>query len=82
MTSDFQTWLKNLMEYCELEMSHKLLNSLLEEQQLLKPKKEDIYQHVRKGQPGEYAKKLKPETIEFLNSKFADILKRLNYVEA
>ena len=38
-----------------------------------------IQRHVRKGQPGDYRNKLKPETIDALNERFASILTMFGY---
>ena len=79
MTGDFQTWLKKLLEYCKLEISDELLHSLLTQAKQSRPKKEDIQRHVRKGVPGDFKEKLRPETIDYLNSKFSPILKAFEY---
>ncbi|RLD06314.1 MAG: hypothetical protein DRI56_08145 [Chloroflexota bacterium] len=73
MTSDYQVWLKALLNACDLTVSDELFQLLIEENQRLQPKKEDIHKHIRKGKPGDYKDKLKPETIEYLNKKFAPI---------
>ncbi len=80
MATDFQAWLKNLLAYCQLEISDELLASLQKEAQHLRPKQEDIHQHVRKGMPGDYKVKLSPETVNSLDSKFFPILRRFGYV--
>jgi len=79
MASDFRIWLEGLLEYCELEISNELLQSLLKDSEQLQPKKEVIYQHIRKGKPGDHKEKLKQETIDYLNSKFSSILKEFEY---
>lgn len=40
---------------------------------------ENIYKHKRQITPGDYKRKLSPETIGFLNSEFRDILKQLKF---
>lgn len=79
MASDFDVWLKKILEYCELEISDELLRCLLNEAGHLKPKKEDVYQHVRKAMPGDYKEKLTHKTIDILNFKFLSVLERFNY---
>ncbi|MGA7194811.1 MAG: sulfotransferase domain-containing protein [Anaerolineales bacterium] len=81
MTSDFQGWLKKLLDYCGLEISDQLFDSLLNEAEHLRPKNEDIHQHVRKGIPGDYMVKLGSKTIAELNSKLLPVLERFNYLE-
>ena len=82
MVSDFESWLTNLIAYCELELSQEFIQSLLEENKANKPKEEDVTQHNRKGQPGDYQEKLQPETIETLNETFKPILARYHYRQA
>ena len=79
MVSDYSGWLRSLLDYCELNVSSELFESLLKENARMKPREENIHQHVRKGQPGDYRDKLKPETINYLNEKFASILVMFGY---
>lgn len=41
--------------------------------------REDLNSHKRQVQPGYHKRKLKPETIEILNDRFAEILETLGY---
>jgi hypothetical protein len=43
------------------------------------PKRENEDKHIRQVHPGNYLKRLKPETIEQLNETFSVILGKLNY---
>jgi hypothetical protein len=79
MTGNFETWLRNLLDYCELKVSNELLCAVLEESNKLKPKKENIYKHDRKGMPGDHKEKLGQETINYLNSKFFSVLEKFGY---
>ena len=79
MVSDFEGWLKDLVSYCELPLDRSLFESLVRENERLIPNKENIHNHLRKGQPGDYRRKLKAETIEYLDEKFAPILPRFGY---
>lgn len=79
MVSDFETWLASLLEYCELSADPALRTSLLMENEKLRPKKEDVRRHLRKGKAGDHREKLKPETIRILNDKFADVLQTFGY---
>jgi hypothetical protein len=74
MTSNFEGWLKGILDACELEINSQNFLKLVEENKQLQPKEEDIYKHIRKGKPGDYLDKLQPETIEYLNIKFSPIL--------
>jgi len=79
MTSDFREWIKNLLNYCKLDINQQMLQSLIEKNKRLQPKKENIHKHLRKGKAGDYKEKLKPETVELLNSKLFTILKAFKY---
>jgi hypothetical protein len=80
MVMDFGGWLKALIDYCELSVSKELFQSLVSENdRSKKPKKENIRQHRRKGKPGDYKEKLKPETIRYLDTKFELVLETFGY---
>lgn len=74
MTADFQGWLQNLLDACDLEINGRLFDRLLAQNEALQPKEEDKTKHIRKGKPGDYRDKLQPETIRYLNDKFSPIL--------
>lgn len=79
MVNDFESWLSDLLKYCELSISDTMRAALVEEHYEKIPRTEDIHRHVRKGQPGDYKEKLLPDTIKFLNHKFAPVLCRYGY---
>ncbi|NQS99521.1 MAG: sulfotransferase domain-containing protein [Candidatus Omnitrophica bacterium] len=79
MVLDFQAWLTDLFNYCEFDLSGEFIQTLLRENEDKKPKKENIHQHIRKGQPGDYKQKLKPETTGYLDEKFGALLKKYHY---
>lgn len=79
MVADFGEWLNRLVNYCELDISKALFQSLLEENERIKPKEENINKHMRKGHPGDYKEKLKLSTIQQLNTKFASIFEKFGY---
>jgi hypothetical protein len=79
MTESFDRWLIDLLDYCKLNISKNLMESIILENQRKKPKSENILKHVRKGQAGDYLNKLKQETIDALNDKFALTLAKFNY---
>lgn len=82
MINDFPDWLGNLLDYCELNISRDSFTALVEKNEQMRPKDENIHQHVRKGKSGEYREKLKPETIEYLNQKFSPMLLAFKYNQA
>jgi hypothetical protein len=79
MINDFRGWLDKLLYNCELNIGHDFFTALLERNERIRPKGEDIHRHIRKGKPGEYKEKLKQETIEYLNAKFSPMLLTFGY---
>ena len=79
MISNFNIWLNDLIEYCEFDLRKEFIQNLIEENNLKKPKKEDVTKHMRKGVAGDYKEKLQAETIQLLNSKFEPILRCFHY---
>jgi hypothetical protein len=79
MLADFPAWLAGLLDYCQLEISTALEQKLLAEARIAQPSGEDVSRHRRQGKSGDYRKKLKPETIDYLNRELAPILERLDY---
>ena len=79
MINDFRGWLDKLLYNCELNIGHDFFTALLERNERIRPKGEDIHRHLRKGKPGEYKEKLKQETIEYLNAKFSPMLLTFGY---
>jgi len=79
MINDFRGWLDELLYNCELNIRHEVFEALSETNELIRPKDEDIYRHIRKGKSGEYKEKLKEETIELLNTKFSPMLLNFGY---
>ncbi|MEM0993327.1 MAG: sulfotransferase domain-containing protein [Bacteroidota bacterium] len=79
MVADHETWLNSLLEYCQLAIDEKLKANLLLQNKRLKPKAENINDHMRKGVAGDFLEKLQAETIVQLNEKFAHILARFAY---
>jgi Sulfotransferase domain len=79
MTADFQDWLNGLLDNCQLAIPDHLRRSLMEESDRLRPKEENIHKHRRKGKAQDYKEKLKTETIDQLNAKFAFFLEAFGY---
>src|SRR5262249_7125515 len=79
MTSNFQGWLKELLDHCQLTITSELFQSLLQENDGLRPKEENVRRHLRKGKAGDYKEKLKTETIKCLNAKFSSLLDTFGY---
>ncbi len=80
MIADFASWLDCLLSYCQLNISPGLRQELIDEAgRTSRKKKEEISQHRRQVTPGEHEQKLKPETIEYLNTYLADVLAGFGY---
>lgn len=78
MVTNFKEWIIPIAQEFNLtiEEKNKIIDQYTDE---FIPKKEDKYAHKRKMTPGDYKDKLKPETIEELNTTFKDVLQKLNY---
>jgi hypothetical protein len=74
MLVDFDRWLDGLLDRCQLTITADHRKSLVQENHRTRPRNEDVHRHLRKGQSGDHKAKLKSETIEYLNRKFAFIL--------
>lgn len=95
MVTDYASWLrkillafehlpfpgKNLFPLISKELTPELLYSRLytKYKDDFKIKKEDIKSHKRQVTPGDFRRKLKPETIDQLNQNYSEILHALNY---
>ena len=79
MVTDFEGWLDDLLSYCELDISEELRQSIIANNNKRKPTTENVNAHLRKGQPGDHLDKLKPETIEALNSRLGSARQALGY---
>jgi hypothetical protein len=80
MTLDFDSWFRNLLAYCEFDISKKLKQILYEQAEHIKPAQENIQAHIRKGIAGDHKNKLRPDTIEKLDEIFSQVLKDFDYV--
>ena len=79
MVTEFEGWLTDLLRYCEFSLGSGLMQSLLEENERIRPKGERIHKHVRRGKPGDYREKLQPDTVRYLDEKLETVLVRYGY---
>jgi hypothetical protein len=79
MLADFQRWLTELLDRCGLPITNEFREALVQEHERMRPKEEDVRRHLRKGQAEDYKEKLKKETIDYLDRKFASILEEFGY---
>lgn len=78
MIVEFDPWLKKLAAHLELNQNSALIQKFID-QTSFKAKKEDVHSHIRSIKARDFADKLKPETIDFVNETFKDILEKMNY---
>lgn len=85
MVSDFRTWVTKVSQPFTLKDSTKVIDELcLKHEGSFKPRRlkdgeEVLLEHKRKVTPGDYLDKLKPKTIEKLNTIYKDVLEKLGY---
>jgi hypothetical protein len=80
MIADFSAWLENLWTCCQLQISDSLkMTFIAEKKKHKKRKKEDIITHVRQVTPGDHLRKLKPETVEYLNKCYKGVMEYFEY---
>jgi hypothetical protein len=78
MVADFDPWLDRLVQFLELGTSQRLIDEI-KAGASFKVSREDVRQHKRQVKPGEHKRKLKPETVDFLNSRVKEILDLFGY---
>jgi hypothetical protein len=78
MVGDFSAWLDRLIRFLELDLSGEFIRKLKAGADF-KVSKEDVYKHKRQVTPGDHSRKLKPGTIEILNTKTGEIRQFFGY---
>ncbi len=80
MIADFPTWLDKLLTHCQWQISSVLRDQLINEaEQAERKKSEDTTSHRRQVVPGDHKRKLKNETIKYLNEYLAEELYKFGY---
>ncbi len=78
MVNDFPTWLDTVIKSLELnDVDKTLIEKLINEADF--SVEENINSHKRQVKPGDHRRKLKPETINQLNTIFSEVLDLLDY---
>lgn len=78
MVTDFPRWLSKVLSTMDLEDDPTLIRALVKQyEDEFKPSSEGG--HKRNVTPGDHRQKLKPETVDILNEKFAEILAVMAY---
>jgi len=80
MLNNFGNFLDNLIRFINLDVPKSTVEAIIKEASF-SVKKEDPASHKRQVLPGDHVRKLKRETVAFLNLEFRQILKELNYKE-
>jgi hypothetical protein len=78
MVLDFEQWLNQLVDFLNLDINPQIITKI-KNQANLKVNTENVYAHKRQVTPGDYQRKLQPETIALLNSELKPILEQLDY---
>ena len=77
LVTDFDGWLAEIVKFLDFQPSAALVEGFRKGANF--DVKEDVKKHKRQVTPGDHARKLKPETIEKLNTLLGDVLTRLQY---
>lgn len=78
MVENFEEWLEQIIQFLDLNIDRAFIDQLKSEVNF-NVSKEDIHRHKRQVKPGDHLRKLKMETVDFLNSKTNDIRRKLGY---
>jgi hypothetical protein len=78
MIMDFPGWLDKTLDFCQLEIASQLRQELINEASQ-PSESEDLNRHKRQAKPGDYRRKLAPDTIKQLNTSLQDILQAFQY---
>lgn len=79
MIADFSRWLDELLAFCDLKISDKTRADLIASSAGSVPAGQQPDRKRRQVVPGDHKRKLKPETIDALNARFAPILDCFGY---
>jgi hypothetical protein len=78
---DKTSWLKDICSFYEWDVPDELIAEIAGKNDLV-PTSEETSQHVRQVHPGDFRRKLKPETIDRLTNYFAADMRLFGYSEA
>lgn len=71
-------WLEDMLVFLDIQLDKNTVHEIVKRYDI-RPDKERPDQHVRQVSPGNYLTHLQPDTVDFLNSVFADVLHRYGY---
>ncbi len=78
MVLDFRAFVQKINDHLKLNLTTEQINKL-DRTRSFETQGEDRNAHKRKVTPGDHKEKLKPDTIEWLNKEFGEILIKLGY---
>lgn len=78
LVTDPHRWLDGVLTYLHARVPPRFARSLIRPRDF-RVKHEDPRAHVRQIAPGDHARKLRPETIEWLNRQFESVLAAFGY---
>lgn len=76
---DRPSWLRSFLTAAGVDPEQKHYARMAKNNPAANVKKEDIYAHIRKAEPGDYLDKFSGETVSALNDEWRDVLRALNY---
>ena len=80
MVADFPSWLEKFIEPFPVPNRARFTRQLVQEHRnSFRVKSEDVYRHRRQITPGDYLRKLQPDTIDTINETLAEVLTTLGY---
>lgn len=75
---DKYSFIKDIFSHFNIPVEDKILCEVAKTNHII-PENEDPSKHIRRGIPGDYKNKLKPDTIDKLNHKLASIAEFYGY---
>jgi hypothetical protein len=75
---DKRGWAADMVEYLGLSPPEQLVSTIVARNDVL-PSEDAPLEHIRHVTPGDHRDKLRPETIEALDARFARVMKKLGY---
>jgi hypothetical protein len=78
LVTDPHRWLGGVLDYLDAQVPRRFARALIRPRDF-QIKHEDPQAHVRQIKPGDHARKLRPETIAWLNREFAAVLSSFGY---
>lgn len=80
LVSDYLGWLRKVIPVFKFENEEEVLQLMLDKHKdSFKVESEDLYSHKRQIIPGDHRRKLKPETVDFLNEQFREVLELFGF---